>query len=242
MKKHLSVLGLWARIYGWKVVCVLALMAVLETVLFGWRLFHPAEAPPAAEDVLEGMPLIAGATALTVVFLLIQGGDSRPGAGYTLRRLSVREEAAVLWKAGFDLLCLLGLWAVQTAAAAGLCAWYAASLPPEYRSGQTVFLAFYRVNFLHNLLPLDNWSGWVRNGILLTALAFAAAMRTYKLRRGSRFGWGFSIFLGGILWPAFTLDGSSTAVNIVISLVALCAASVDGEYLLRGWRGKLDET
>lgn len=242
MKKHLSVLGLWAKIYGWKVLCVLVLMALFETVLFGWRLFHPENVPPAAEDVLEGMPLIAGVTALTVVLLLVQGGDSRAAVGYTLRRLSVREEITVLWKAGFNLLCLLGLWAAQMAAALALCSWYAASLPPEYRSGQTVFLAFYRVNFLHNLLPLDEWSCWIRNAVLLTALAFTAAMRTYKLRRGSRFGWGFSIFLGGLLWPAFTLGGSSTTVNIVLTLVALCAMAVDGEYLLRGWRGTLDET
>lgn len=231
MKKHLSVLGLWARIYGWQILCVLALMAVFETALFGWRLFHPEAAPPAAEEVVKGMPLIAGVAALTALSLLSRGSDESAAVGYTLQRLSIREEAAVLWKAAFNLLCLLGLWAAQAAVALALCLWYAASLPPEYRSGQTVFLAFYRVNFLHNLLPLDDWTCCLRNGALLAALAFASAMRTYKLRRGSRFGWGFCIFLDGVLWAAFTTEAASWGMNIFVSLAALCAMAVDAGYL-----------
>lgn len=241
MRKHLSVLGLWGRMYGGKAAAVLAVAAALEAALFGWRLLHPASAPPTLESCMGGLPYIAGVAAVTVAELLIYGGDSGAGAGYTLRRLSVREETAALWKALFNLICLVGLWAVQAATALALCIWYAASLPAEYRTGQTVFLAFHRVTFLHNLLPLDDWTRALRNIVLLSALALTAAVRGYKLRRGSRFGWAFALFVGGLLWFSFTVEGSSPGTNVLVSLVALCAMAVDLGYLIEGLRGTEDE-
>lgn len=242
MKKHLPVLALWARIHLRKVLGLLLLMVLFEGVLFGWRLHRTGEPPPAAESLLPGIPLICGITFLALLFLLSWGGGSSPATGCTLGRLSIPEEGAVLWQAVFNALCLLLFWAVQTAAALALLGWYAASLPPEYRSGQTVFLALYRSNFLHNLLPLDHWTRYLRNGVLALSLGFAAGAWTYKLRRGSTYGWWVSVVLGSLAWAAFTGSISNWVLDVMVSLAALAVAWADAWYLYNGWRGDLDET
>lgn len=242
MRKHLAVLGLWSRIHLRKVLGILLLMALFEAVLFGWRLGRMGAPPPAAETLLPGIPLICGITFLTLLFLLCYGGDSSPSTGYTLGRLSIPEEGAVLWRGAFNALCLLLFWAVQTAVALALLSWYAASIPPEYRSGQTVFLALYRSPFLHNLLPLDHWVRYLRNGVLAVSLGFASGGWTYKLRRGSRYGWWVEVVLGSLAWTVFTGSITNWAADLMVSLVALIVVSTDAAYLYSGWRGALDET
>lgn len=242
MRRHLSVLALWARIHLVKVLGILLLMVLFEAVLFGWRIHSMGTPPPAAEDLLPGVPLVCGLTFLTVLFLLCYGGDSGPAVGYTLGRLSIPEEGAVLWRGAFNALCLLLFWAVQALAALALLGWYAASLPPEHRSGQTVFLALYRSPFLHNLLPLDHWTRYLRNGVLALSLGFASGAWTYKLRRGSRYGWWVDVVLGSLTWSVFTGSISNWVMDAVVSLAALIVVLTDLTYLYSGWRGDLDET
>ena len=242
MKKHLSVLALYAGNDFLRLLALVIAMGVLETALFAlrWNSWDfERQLIPAVENLLQGVALISALTLLALLFLLCCSGDT---AAYTLRRLRISEEAAVLWKAAYNCLCLLLLWAVQTAVAMGLCAWYTRAIGPEYSTSQTVFLAFCRVPFLHNLLPLGSWPRYLRNIVLLLSMGFCAAVRTYKVRRGSRFGWGIGIFLWGVTNACFR-DGISTwFMDVIVMIAALIAAAVDADYFIKEWRGEWHET
>ena len=53
--------------------------------------------------------------------------------------------------------------------------------------GQTVFLAYYRSDLFHALLPLDDIIIWIRNFLVCIGLGIAAAAFPYRQREG-KFG------------------------------------------------------
>ena len=71
--------------------------------------------------------------------------------------------------------------------------WYAAGLDPASRTAQTVFLAFYRVPFLHGLLPLGEWTGYVRNLLVVLGLGLESGAAACRRRRGGRFPLAFAM-------------------------------------------------
>ena len=159
--KHLSLLGLWVENCLGKVLALLGLMAALETIVFGVWLYLLPERP--MEEVLKGVPFLFLGGWIALFHLLTHCGDERRAVGCTLRRLRVPEGAALAWKSLFGAVCFLLLWAVQTAVCLGMGLWYAAAVGPAYRSAQTVLLAFYRIPFLHSLLPLAETAGYLRD-------------------------------------------------------------------------------
>ena len=198
MNKHLSVLALAARQTIGKVMALLAVMAAAETALFAWamsrgltRAVMDDETCPAPVEDLFDFGKISWAyriaLALLFVLLLLSGTELRGGKkGYTLRRLRISEEAAVLWEGGYNALCFLLLWAVQAALALGFCLWYAGTLDTAYVSGQSAFLAFYRSGFLHGLLPLADVSRWARAFAFFLTLGLTTAMFGYYQRNRSK--------------------------------------------------------
>lgn len=232
MNKHLSVLALAARQTVGKVLTLLAAMAAAETALFAWamsrgltRAIMDDEICPAPVEDLFDFGKIGWAyriaLALLFTLLLLSGTELRGGKkSYTLQRLRISEEAAVLWEGGYNTLCFLLLWAVQAALALGFCLWYAGTLDPAYVSGQSAFLAFYRSGFLHGLLPLADLSRWVRAFACFLALGLTTAMFGYYQRNGSK---GVAAFVVLVLTlGAYATSPGETGVDAVFTLVALC--------------------
>ena len=174
--KHLSLLGLWVENCLGKVLALLGLMAALETIVFGVWLYLLPERP--MEEVLKGVPFLFLGGWIALFHLLTHCGDERRAVGCTLRRLRVPEGAALAWKSL--------LWAVQTAVCLGMGLWYAAAVGPAYRSAQTVLLAFYRIPFLHSLLPLAETAGYLRNLLFAAAMGLETGLCSWRMRRGSR--------------------------------------------------------
>lgn len=156
MRKHLSVLALGARQTLGKVLLLLVVLAAVETGLFGWALwtYLPQEmgggmaGPAPVEELMEAVKLrwvYAGGMTAVFAVLLLTGLELRGSRmAYTMCRLRISEEAAVLWQGAYNALCFLLLWAVQTALALGFCLWYMAAVGPAFVTGQTAFLAFCR--------------------------------------------------------------------------------------------------
>lgn len=243
MKKHLSVLALYARNNFSRILVLLIAVSALDVLIFRlhWnRLSYRFTdgLPVPMEEMLPGIPLAFYLSLVLLSSLLSHSSDDAQSTGYTFQRLRIREETAALWKAVYNAVCILTFWAVQAATALGLCCWYAAAIPGQYRSSQTVFLAFYRDTYLHNLLPLDNWTRYLCIGALLLALGFTTAVRSYKLRRGSRYGWGFSIFLCGVVAGYFNSCGiADWAIDAFGIVLALVSVAVDASYLINNRRG-----
>lgn len=71
--------------------------------------------------------------------------------------------------------CFVIFGAVQIGLVIGMFFLYRRGQTPETLSPQALFLAFYRNDFLHSLLPLEETVRWIRNGFLLVCSSMQIA-------------------------------------------------------------------
>ena len=193
LKKHVSVFGLFARSSLFKVLLILLVLCAIEIVVFRVELQSALEAYEVVGSGMASLERMFERSAANVYFraalILMTIAMGLPGCAfksnthYTLRRLSVSERATFFHQAAYNTLMYLTLIAVQLVLAFGLSQYYAATVPAECVSNQTVTLAFYRNEFLHSLLPLEDVGLWIRNGLLVISLGLAAAEFPYNQRR-----------------------------------------------------------
>ena len=188
MKKHLSVLTLAARGSIYKMLLLLLITAGAETAAFYFSmksvLSHEVPTLEAALTQSRIHWICAAAFLVLTGLLMIHTGASSTKTGYTLSRLSVSERGFVLWQTVWHTICYAFFWAMQLLLIFVFCLWYVRSAPAELVGAQNIFLAFHRVPFLFNLMPMGYTFRWVRNALLLMATAFAAACFSYRQRRG----------------------------------------------------------
>ena len=208
MKRYLSVFMLLVRSSLYKVLAVLAAMAGVQTGLFVWAARRQADYLDGflleAAFVHSGALIIFGAAAAVITLLLCAVGcDGAARSGYTLRRLQVSEKTVMLLQWGSNCVLYLLLWGAQLAVALGLCRVWA-EMWPGLVNQQTVFLAFWRSEFLHPLLPLQDTGLWLRNAVAVVTLGAAAAVYPYRQRRGKKLP-AVQVFVLGCVaayWPA----------------------------------------
>ena len=100
----------------------------------------------------------------------------------TLDRLSISERCVFACQAVYNTFIYLFLWAVELAVCFGLCVYYTKAMPDAVIGNQTIFLAFYRNELLHALLPLSDVFVWIRNIFLIFGLSIATAEYPHKQR------------------------------------------------------------
>lgn len=192
MRAHLSVFMLIARSTIYKILALLLLMAGAEWFLFRFALDAALSGAGAGLGMTPLEQVLANSRAawafavcfvIATALLCLTGCEYGGKPGYTLRRLSVSERSVFAWQCLYNILCFFMLWAFQVLISYALCKRYVAKVDPALTGAQTVFLAFYRSDFLHSLLPLSEMSRWIRNGLLLVCLGLAAAHFPYRQRR-----------------------------------------------------------
>lgn len=246
MKQHLSVLMLTARSTIYKFLLLLGLTAAAELCQF-WLTLRAALETFAAgggmaspETVLYHSRVswtFAVCFVLTAALLGLTGCEFGSRQGYTLRRLSVSEKSVFLWQSGYNAACFFLLWAFQTLLALGLCALYMALADPGQTSGQTVFLAFYRSEFLHSLLPLAGGGRWARNALLVLGMGASSAYFPYSQRRGKFAAWlPLLTALAAVCFSA----GLAAPGNELLVMAASAAAGASAMKTVLG--GAADET
>ena len=238
MRKYLSVFGLYARSSIYRVLGVLFIMGVAEAGLF----LHKLQAALADyknmqsadefgrgpemlhfEEILESchMPLcFALAFIMVTIFLCLPGTEFQSKTGYTLRCLSVSERSVLLIQWAYNMAVYTILLSVQVLICLCLGLVYMQEAPAELIGNQTVFLAFYRSEFLHALLPLSEAGMWLRNAFLVQGLGFAAAEFPYNQRRK---GYGVAIIVLGLfaIVSFKTEIGSIGSYFLTMAVVAL---------------------
>lgn len=244
MKQHLSVFMLYIRSSVYKVLLLLIGMAAVECAFFWWTL-HDAmtmrdsllaageQFDALREDAYRHLDNIMGLEAIlensyivyifiafslliTIVLCLI-GCERGNKQGYTLRRLSIPESAVVLWQSLCNTCCYFLLWVAQIGIALGLCQWYVSKT--EAVSNQTIFLAFYRNVFLHNVLPLDETSLWVRNVLLLFSFGMASACFSFRQRQGKFAAEIIALFWATLVWCSRDLGSIITDIFAILCCV-----------------------
>ena len=199
MKKHLSILGLFARQTLLPILGVLIFVSGIQWISFQLNLRHALTAY--AADVGASFPQLevllprsavyayfALGYLLITALLCLANCQFRTQTSYTLRRLSVGERTVFLWQWLYNARIYLLLWLCQVILSYALCLCYLNAAPADTIGVQTIFLAFWRSEFLHALLPLTDMALWIRNGFLLIALSLAAAIFPHRQRRGKYSG------------------------------------------------------
>lgn len=199
MKKHISVFMLMARCTIYRILGLLAVMVAAETGLFWLALKKGvSEEGFGLEYVISQSHIeivfLAFFIFVTILLLASTGYETKGKHYFTLMRLSTSRREVFFWQSIYNMICYLLFWAVQVLAVVLLCFIYVENAPPEYVTGQTIFLAFYRNDFLHSLLPFEDILFWIRNLLICMALGFGTAqypMEEYKPKKSFGAFWGF---------------------------------------------------
>jgi len=234
MRNHLSVLMLFARSSIYKVLAVFAAMIAAEGILGYFALRNTLAAQTLlknggmeqfVEETQIGL-VFAAAFVLISVFLCRTGCAFGSKTDYTLGRLSITPRWVFIWQFVYNTMIYLLLWGLQIVLSVGICAAYEATALEGYVNHQSIFLCFYRNDFLHSLLPLAAWAGWMRNIVLVLTLGACAAAYPVRQRKGKL---GFSILFMAVITLLFFVHDFEAVENSVI--MSLTAATVLGSIL-----------
>lgn len=226
MRKHLSVFMLMARSSIYKVISVLILMTVAELGLFYGRMKVWAVGDTYnLEMMIDGSRVVGVfgvAFVLITLFLCQTGCGFSSKTGYTLRRLSISERWVFVWQSLYNMMCYSLLWFVQILVVFGLCNIYVSMAPEGFVTNQTIFLAFYRNDFLHSLFPMEDAGFWIKNVATVLAMGICSGHYPMAQRRGKKFQ--EVILLTACLLVFFVGElGEYLAPSIVICVGLLCA-------------------
>ncbi len=214
MKKHLSVLMLLARSTFYKISGILLLMCGLEFALFSRAVTRARQdGNPGLEYAIEKAWLVFVfiAALLAIVWVLIPGiGSKKSNPRYTLDRLRISENWIFFWQALYNMLCFSLAIIIQTVFALFLCRYYVDHAGDTTVTHQTILLAFYRSDFLHSLVPLDEASSIAANIITVFVLGLSAALGTLseKYKRS-----GLPSFIGAYTMICFVRRETGDFLN-----------------------------
>ena len=182
MKNNMSVIILFQKQALKAILPVLAAMPVLEGILF-FTLTGTLRADGAfwLEELVEKSAMwwvfwIAFAAVCILLIRAAADGTGRPS--YSLQRLAISKQNLFACRVLALVITFLLLWAVQILTVFLLLSLVCSNPAYSCFSSQSVFLAFYRNDFLHNLLPMEDWLCWLRNLALFFGLSTSAAYCT----------------------------------------------------------------
>lgn len=239
MKKITSA-ALLAIQLSWKTVLAMFLASVVLQIFYAFQELMPGGVP--LQATLGYEMLLSGDIGRTgrhwmsmLLFFLIGtvGNGKSSKTVYTMNRLGLSENQMTLVFGGVFSGYFLLYWALQIALCYGLFIWYSRF---TLVSSNTFMLACWRSEWLHTLLPLAEWWGWLRNVVLWLSYGFTAAFGSQILRRGK---YPFAALVPPVLW-IFIPTGRIGELGLDILLTVLLAAFTIGFFFsMRG--GQEDE-
>ena len=214
MKKYTSVWMLCARSTIWKLLGALLVMILGETGLF----FHAAESGKTLSAVFSAshIPLFVFALFLAWDKALLVLGFSK--ASQTLYRLQISPRALLVCQTLYNALCYVIFWAAQVALLLVLFHRFGATADEALYGPQSIFLLFCENSFLHSLLPLMDWTRYIRNLCFALMLGSASAYCTLHTAAGPRF---LAVALPILMLFCFPCPLHQIQLDLLGSLVAL---------------------
>jgi len=230
MKKYLSVFMLFVKSSLLPFFGILLLLFLFQTGLFklclekamAERALMENPYPLGFEGLIAKSRLILpfGAAFVLLSFFLSKFGcDLGAKPSYTLKRLRIEEQTIFLVQFLHNTLFYFLLLGAQTLFILFLFRLYTQAAQPGWFSGQSLFLAFYRSEFLHALFPMDSRLFHVRNLFLCLSMGALSARFPYAQRRGH-----FSLLLP--LFMALLCFNFSADLSAEGNGVLLIAASI----------------
>lgn len=175
-KPTLSLWALLARCSIYKVLAVLVVMVLAEVLLFyrclgtggGYTLESAVENSHLSVLFMAALWLVCFSLAWTKGRL-----DAKSSA--TMLRLRLSVSRIFMINTAYNMVCIIMLFMAQIWLGIWLVGVYGREMGEIYAPPQRLFLAFYRIDFLHCLLPMAEIGKWVRNLLLLLAFGMEAA-------------------------------------------------------------------
>ena len=198
----------------YKILGILVLMCSVEFLLFSRKVAVNRE------NYITGLEYAVEKSWIVFVFftavisaiyvLSTFSGGKKANTRYTLDRLQISESWIFCWQIIYCTLCFALIILVQTAMAIGLCHYYVEFSGDSTITHQTVFLAFYRNQFLHSLLPFDEPHSIAANILTVLVLGLSTAHMTFakKYKRSS-----FPSFAGAYTIVCFARRETGSFLN-----------------------------
>ena len=139
------------------------------------------------ENLLQSAQRVGRFWMVLLLFALTRAAGDTAGSKsvYTMNRLGLSENRMTLVFGGVFTGYFLLYWALQIAVAYGFFVWYSRF---TLVNSNAFMLACWRSEWLHTLLPLNEWWGYLRNLAICTSFGFSAAFGSQLSRRG-KFPW-----------------------------------------------------
>lgn len=236
--KNVTSAALLALKLTWKTVLTLFLCTAGLLTFSVWRWLMPGGVPLQTTFGFETMLRSAVQTYGKWLFILLQmllsvNAASTKGSKtiYTMNRLGLSENHMSLVFGGVFTGWFLLYWAFQLALAYGFFVWYSQF---SLVSSNAFMLACWRSEWLHTLLPLGEWWGYLRNLVICLSFGYSAAFASQRSRRGK---WSTAYLLPPFILCSGMLDGrvGSFGSDIVLT-VLLTAVTVGSWFVLKGGR------
>ncbi len=163
--------------------------------------------------------LASGFILITLILCLI-GCEFSDKQGYTLRRLNISEKKIFICQSLYGTAVYGIFFMIQALIFYVFCFMYVNfATGNEYSfegliSNQTVFLAFYRSEILHALMPLDDILKHISNLTMITAMGVSTASFSYFMRR-KKFPFE-AILLVPVILINFASDWTEMTYELVI--------------------------
>ena len=235
MRNKVSVFALFPRSSLYRILSLFGIMAAVQVIVFYLMLTLPNSTPTELITVVHDarLSLIFGGTFLLMTAQLsLVGCEFSSKPGYILRRLSLSPRWIFSLQALANACFYLLFWAFQALVLLGLSKLYMEQATPAIANHQTVYLSFYRSDFMHAILPLDEKSLYIRNIILALGMGVATASVPHY-QRLHRFP--IVIFIiTAVTLGFFVQELGSTSAATVISIFILIFASISVYNIMTG--------
>lgn len=231
MRKTLSVFALVARATLAKIILLIITLMAGEIGLFYLRL-HTQQRLGTLEEMLESSRVYLLFIACFVcVFIILEAFAGKQKGGnpvYTVNRLPIRQGQFTIVCSVYNICCLILLFASQVLTDLILVHIYA-----DYNTadpyGPAAFLAFYRNDFFHGLLPLGDFFSIIANVVLLISLGITCACSAWKTRQGGKDLLAAVFFISTVLMiPQRTIEGPGFCNLFILtfSVIALAICTI----------------
>jgi len=184
MKRYVSVFEMFTRSSLYKVLLILATMAVAQLVSFYMTMQEHSDV--ILSDLIDKSCfswIWKIAYILVTIAIVLPSCNMGSVQDYTLGRLRIKEKRVHLVQSLYNTLCYVLLWMTEVVVLLATSTYYLKTTKLAV-SNQTVFLEFYKSPMMHSILPLEDIPGWILLILFMIGTGFAAERFSRRQRIG----------------------------------------------------------
>lgn len=234
MKQVFSMLTITVRSSFYKICLILTGMSMLQFGLFyytykkhdysemadTWGI--PYGIPWTLESLIEEskaeVVFLAAFVLICITLAWAEGERKGVKSYYLYERLSVSKTQRFAAWAVYNFACMILLVFVQVLAVLVMGCIFNYLVPAEYESVQMYFMAFYKSEFLHSLIPMAEVWKWVRRVLLYTACSMEIAGYACLKRKP----WGMLLLMAMFVFGFSQEIGSYGMEFLMICVSVIC--------------------